>query len=110
MGGATLQIPNLDVTTVQSAGVSPFFGAVQMYWTAEAQTRTETEPEFKQMERMVTGKVGTLFGEVGIWRGWNSPPGNEVTWSPPITCEPTSSPANHARKGNPANKQLAWHG
>ena len=46
MGSATLQIPYLDVTTVQSAGVSPFFGAVQMTWTAEAQTRTETEPQF----------------------------------------------------------------
>jgi HK97 family phage major capsid protein len=30
--------------------VSPFFGGVQMFWTAEAQTRTETEPQFKQME------------------------------------------------------------
>jgi HK97 family phage major capsid protein len=35
---------------VQSSGVSPFFGGVQMAWTAEAQTRTETEPAFKQME------------------------------------------------------------
>jgi HK97 family phage major capsid protein len=50
MGSATLQIPFLDVTTVQTAGVSPFFGGVQMYWTEEAQTRTETEPQFKQME------------------------------------------------------------
>ena len=50
MASATLQIPYLDITTVQSAGVSPFFGGVQMYWTAEAQTRTETEPQFKQME------------------------------------------------------------
>jgi HK97 family phage major capsid protein len=50
MAGATLQIPLLDVTTAQAAGVSPFFGGVQMYWTAEAQTRTETEPQFKQME------------------------------------------------------------
>jgi HK97 family phage major capsid protein len=50
MGSATLQIPYLDVSTVQSAGVSPFFGGVQMTWTAEAQTRTETEPQFKQME------------------------------------------------------------
>jgi HK97 family phage major capsid protein len=49
MASMTLQIPYLDVTTVQSAGVSPFFGGVQMYWTAEAQTRTETEPQFKQM-------------------------------------------------------------
>ena len=50
MASATLQIPYLDITTVQSAGVSPFFGGVQMNWTAEAQTRTETEPQFKQME------------------------------------------------------------
>src|SRR5438270_6282078 len=50
MAAATLQMPYLDVTTVQSAGVSPFFGGVQMSWTAEAQTRTETEPQFKQME------------------------------------------------------------
>jgi hypothetical protein len=41
MGSATLQFPYLDVTTVQSAGVSPFTGGVQMYWTSEAQTRTE---------------------------------------------------------------------
>ncbi len=50
MASATLQMPYLDVTTVQSAGVSPFFGGVQMSWTAEAQTRTETEPQFRQME------------------------------------------------------------
>jgi HK97 family phage major capsid protein len=50
MGSATLMFPYLDVTTVQSAGVSPFFGGVQMYWTEEAQTRTETEPQFKMME------------------------------------------------------------
>jgi HK97 family phage major capsid protein len=50
MAGASLQIPYLDITTAQSAGVSPFFGGLQMYWTAEAQTRTETEPQFKQME------------------------------------------------------------
>jgi HK97 family phage major capsid protein len=50
MASATLQFPYLDVTTAQSAGVSPFFGGVQMYWTEEAQTRTETEPAFKMME------------------------------------------------------------
>jgi HK97 family phage major capsid protein len=38
------------VTTVQAAGVSSLIGGVQMYWTAEAQARTETEPQFKQME------------------------------------------------------------
>jgi HK97 family phage major capsid protein len=50
MASATLQFPYLDVTTAQSPGVSPFFGGVQMYWTEEAQTRTETEPAFKMME------------------------------------------------------------
>src|SRR5260370_17702236 len=50
MGSATLQFPYLDVTTVQSAGVSPFFGGLQMAWTAEAQTRTEYEPQFKMAE------------------------------------------------------------
>jgi HK97 family phage major capsid protein len=50
MGSATLQIPYLDITTAQSAGVSPFFGGVKMRWTAEAQTRQETEPQFKQLE------------------------------------------------------------
>lgn len=50
MASATLQFPFLDITTVQSAGVSPFFGGVQASWTAEAQTRTETEPQFKMME------------------------------------------------------------
>jgi HK97 family phage major capsid protein len=50
MAAATLMFPFLDVTTVQSAGTSPFFGGVVMNWTEEAQNRTETEPQFKQME------------------------------------------------------------
>jgi HK97 family phage major capsid protein len=50
MASATLQFPYLDITTVQSAGNSPFFGGVIARWTSEAQTRTETEPQFKMME------------------------------------------------------------
>jgi HK97 family phage major capsid protein len=50
MATATLQFPYLDVTTVQAAGISPFFGGVVLNWTEEAQTRTETEPQFKMME------------------------------------------------------------
>lgn len=50
MASATLQFPYLDITTVQSAGNSPFFGGVIASWTSEAQTRTETEPQFKMME------------------------------------------------------------
>lgn len=34
MASATMQVPYLDISTAQSAGVSPFFGGVQMYWTA----------------------------------------------------------------------------
>jgi len=50
MASATMMFPYLDVTTVQAAGTSPFFGGVVMNWTEEAQTRTETEPQFKMME------------------------------------------------------------
>jgi HK97 family phage major capsid protein len=50
MASATLQFPYLDITTPQAAGVSPFFGGVQMVWTEEAQNRTESEPQFKMME------------------------------------------------------------
>jgi HK97 family phage major capsid protein len=50
MTSASLQIPYLDITTAQAAGVSAFFGGMQATWTAEAQTRQEYEPQFKQME------------------------------------------------------------
>ncbi len=50
MASATLQFPYLDITTVQAAGTSPFFGGVVANWTEEAQNRTETEPAFKMME------------------------------------------------------------
>jgi len=50
MTSAVLQIPYLDVTTPQAAGTSPFFGGLKVQWTAEAQTRTESEPQFKQLE------------------------------------------------------------
>jgi HK97 family phage major capsid protein len=50
MASATFNMPTLDITTAQAAGNSPFFGGVKATWTAEAQTRTETEPGFKMME------------------------------------------------------------
>jgi HK97 family phage major capsid protein len=50
MASATLQFPYLDLTTAPTPGNSPFFGGVIATWTAEAQTRTETEPQFKMME------------------------------------------------------------
>jgi HK97 family phage major capsid protein len=50
MASATFQWPYLDVTTAQAAGTAPWFGGVIMNWTEEAQTRTETEPQFKMLE------------------------------------------------------------
>jgi HK97 family phage major capsid protein len=50
MASATLVFPFLDVSTVQPAGTSPFFGGIVFNWTEEAQTRTETEPQFKMLE------------------------------------------------------------
>ncbi len=50
MTSATMQVPYLDITTAQAAGTSAFFGGMQAVWTAEAQTRTEAEPQFKQLE------------------------------------------------------------
>jgi HK97 family phage major capsid protein len=50
MASATLQFPYLDVTTAQSAGTAPWFGGILFNWTEEAQTRTETEPQFKMLE------------------------------------------------------------
>jgi HK97 family phage major capsid protein len=50
MTSAVLQIPYLDVTTPQAAGVPWAFGGLQVAWTAEAQARTEYEPKFKQLE------------------------------------------------------------
>jgi HK97 family phage major capsid protein len=50
MGSATMQFPYLDVTTVQPTGVTAFSGGVVAYWTEEAQSRTESEPQFKMME------------------------------------------------------------
>jgi HK97 family phage major capsid protein len=50
MASATLMFPYLDVSTVQPAATSPFFGGLIFNWTEEAQQRTETEPQFKMLE------------------------------------------------------------
>ena len=39
MQAATLPAPYIDMTTPQAAGVSPYFGGVQMKWTGESQAR-----------------------------------------------------------------------
>lgn len=50
MTSMTLQVPSLDYTTVQGAGNTPFLGGVIPEWVAEAQTRPQTEPQFRQTE------------------------------------------------------------
>jgi len=72
MGSRTLQIPALDQTTVQSSGVSPFFGGMQAKWVDEAGSRPETEPTFKQIELVAHELSGyvpvskTLLADSGI--------------------------------------------
>ena len=84
MQSATLQVPYIDMTTVQSAGVSPYFGGVQMKWTGEAQTRTESEPQFKQVEL----KAWELSGAAVI---------AAPCWTTATRC----SPASQGRKPTP---------
>jgi HK97 family phage major capsid protein len=50
MDSKTLHVPLLDVSSVQSTGTSPFVGGLTWTWNQEAQTRTETEPQFKHVE------------------------------------------------------------
>lgn len=50
MNSRTATWPMLDITTVQAAGTSPYFGGISASWQPEATTITETEPAFKQSE------------------------------------------------------------
>jgi HK97 family phage major capsid protein len=50
MTTATLTIPSLDITTAPSAGNSAYLGGVVASWVADAQTRPESEPQFRQTE------------------------------------------------------------
>lgn len=50
MDSLSMQVPSLDHTTVQGAGHTPFLGGVQGTWTAEGQTRSESEPSFRMTE------------------------------------------------------------
>jgi HK97 family phage major capsid protein len=46
----TTQIPVLDVTTVQSAGDTPYLGGLVARWTEEAASLNEAEPAFKMQD------------------------------------------------------------
>jgi HK97 family phage major capsid protein len=48
MNTRTVEWPMLDITTVQAAGTSPYFGGILASWQPEAATINETEPQFKQ--------------------------------------------------------------
>jgi HK97 family phage major capsid protein len=50
MNSRSVQWPMLDITTVQSSGVSPYFGGVYAAWQPEASSINETEPTFRQSE------------------------------------------------------------
>jgi HK97 family phage major capsid protein len=59
MAAAEIHIPALDQTTAPgTAGQTAYTGGMVAYWTAEAATRTETEPKFKQ----VTLRANELSG------------------------------------------------
>lgn len=49
MGSATTLLPIWDASTAQSAGTAPFWGGLKLSWTAEGNTRPETEPAFRQL-------------------------------------------------------------
>jgi HK97 family phage major capsid protein len=51
MAGSVLQVPFPDLTTAPaSAGISPFFGGMQLTWNSEAASLPETEPAWKEVE------------------------------------------------------------
>ena len=50
MHSRELQVPYLDITTAQTAGTSPFAGGMKLVYTQEGAGRTETEPQFKQLQ------------------------------------------------------------
>ena len=58
MTTAVLTLPLPSATVAQSAGTSPFFGGIVMTWQAEASTRTETEPAFRQATLTAHEMVG----------------------------------------------------
>lgn len=50
MSSRSAHVPVLDQTSTPSAGETAFFGGLSARWTEEAQSITETEPTFKQIE------------------------------------------------------------
>lgn len=47
MTSRTATFPMLDITTVQAAGTTPYYGGVLAIWQPESQTVYESEPQFR---------------------------------------------------------------
>ncbi len=58
MNSLTLQLPVIDAETVQASGTTPFYGGLNMHWTQENASETETEPTFRQLELRAWDLVG----------------------------------------------------
>jgi HK97 family phage major capsid protein len=72
----TLQVlaPTVDVTTVQSAGTSPFFGGLLFKW-GSSQAPAETEPAFRQLQLTAWDLLG--YCTVSNQWLWDVGPGGE---------------------------------
>lgn len=70
---AVLQMSVFNATTVQSAGVSPFFGGMSFTWTPEAATLTEAEPTFDQIELHPWNLTGYIVASVPLVEDGGAP-------------------------------------
>lgn len=72
MNSRTATWPMLDITTVQSAGVTPYAGGIYAQWEQEAATINQTAPTFRQTEWtawdlvMTTVSSNQLLADNGI--------------------------------------------
>ncbi len=57
----TLDLPLPDLTTAQSAGVPPYFGGLNLTWTAEADARSESEPAWKSVALRAWDLSGVVY-------------------------------------------------
>ena len=60
MNSRNVDWPLLDLTTVQAAGTTPYYGGMYFYWQSEAATYAETEPAFRQATWTAWDLVGVL--------------------------------------------------
>lgn len=61
MGSQTVELPLPDAQTAVTAGYPPYFGGMYPRWTAEAGTRTQVEPAFRQVRLTACELSGTVY-------------------------------------------------